>query len=347
MKHYVGLDVSLKEVSICVVDGDGVVAAEGKVATDPSAIVSWIEDCIGAVERIVHESGPLSIWLTRELAARGAPVVCIDARAAHKALSARMNKSDRADAEALAQLARTGWYRQVHIKSEASDQLRLLLGARERMISIRQDIEAQARGVLKTYGIRLGSVTPGRNRAGLREQLGAAAAGNPILEAVAASLIAVHEVACGEAAAIDAELRTIARDSELARRLMSVPGVGPIVALNFIATVDDASRFAKATDVGAYLGLTPRRYQSGEIDYSGRISKRGDGTMRTLLYEAANVLITRVQRFSPLKSWAVRLAARKGFKKAAVAAARKIAVVMLRLWRDGTSFIWTKEEMPA
>ncbi len=347
MKHYVGLDVSLKEVSICVVDGDGVVAAEGKVATDASIIVSWIEDCIGSVERIVHESGPLSIWLTRELLVRGAPVVCIDARAAHKALSARMNKSDRADAEALAQLARTGWYRQVHIKSEASDQLRLLLGARERMIAIRQDIEAQARGVLKTYGIRLGSVTQGRNRAGFREQLGAAAAGNPILEAVAGSLIAVHEVACGEAAAIDAELRTIARDSELARRLMSVPGVGAIVALNFIATVDDASRFAKATDVGAYLGLTPRRYQSGEIDYSGRISKRGDGTMRKLLYEAANVLITRVQRFSPLKSWAVRLAARKGFKKAAVAAARKIAVVMLRLWRDGTTFAWTKEEMPA
>jgi transposase len=299
------------------------------------------------VERIVHESGPLSIWLTRELAARGAPVVCIDARAAHKALSARMNKSDRADAEALAQLARTGWYRAVHIKSEASDRLRLLLGARARMIAIRQDIEAQARGVLKTYGIRLGPVTQGRNRAGFRDQLRTAAAGEPILEAVAASLIAVHEVACGEAAAIDAELRTIARDSELAQRLMSVPGVGAIVALNFIATVDDAGRFAKATDVGAYLGLTPRRYQSGEIDYSGRISKRGDGAMRSLLYEAANVLITRVHRFSPLKSWAVRLAARKGFKKAAVAAARKIAVVMLRLWRDGTSFAWTKEELPA
>ena len=172
MKHYVGLDVSLKEVSICVVDGDGVVAAEGKVATDATVIMSWIEESIGTVARIVHESGPLSIWLTRELLVRGAPVVCIDARAAHKALSARMNKSDRADAEGLAQLARTGWYRAVHIKSEASDHLRLLLGARERMISIRQDIEAQARGVLKTYGIRLGPVTQGRHRAGFREQLG-------------------------------------------------------------------------------------------------------------------------------------------------------------------------------
>ncbi len=347
MKHYVGLDVSLEEVSICVVDADGSVIGEGKVATEPAEILSWIESQVGAVERIVHESGPLSIWLTRELAGRGAPVVCIDARAAHKALSARMNKSDRADAEGLAQLARTGWYRAIHIKSEASDRLRLLLGARERMIRIRKDIEGQARGVLKTYGIRLGTVTQGRNRASFRDQFRAAASGDPFLETVAASLIAVHAVACAEAAAIEDELLAIARDSDLARRLMTVPGVGPMVALRFIATVDDAGRFARATDVGAYLGLTPRRYQSGEIDYSGRISKRGDGAMRTLLFEAANVLITRVRRFSPLKAWAVRLAARKGFKKAAVAAARKIAVVMLRLWRDGTSFAWSKEEMPA
>jgi transposase len=341
MKHYVGLDVSMKEVSICAIDAEGGVIGEGKSAADPDAIVAWIARHVDGCERIVHESGPLSIWLTRELAARGAPVVCIDARAAHKALSARMNKSDRADAEALAQLARTGWYREVYIKSEMSDQLRLLLGARDRMIRIRQDIEAQARGVLKTYGIRLG------RRAGFREQLRSAASGEPILEQVAASLIAVHDVACAQAAAIEEDLMALARDSALARRLMSVPGVGPIVSLSFIAAIDDASRFTRASDVGAYLGLTPRRYQSGEIDYSGRISKRGNAAMRILLFEAANVLITRVRRFSPLKAWAVRLAARKGFKKAAVATARKIAVVMLRLWRDGTTFAWTKEEMPA
>ena len=347
MKHYVGMDVSLKEVSICVVDAEGAVVAEGKVATDSMLILSWIEERVGTVERLVHESGPLSIWLTRELARCGAPVVCIDARAAHKALSARMNKSDRADAEALAQLARTGWYREVHIKSEASDRLRLLLGTRERLIRVRQDIEAQARGVLKTYGIQLGTITRGRNRAGFRDQFKTATAGDPILEAVAASLIAVHEVVCAEGAAIEDELMVLARDSELARRLMTVPGVGPIVSLNFIAAVDDVGRFARASDVGAYLGLTPRRYQSGEIDYSGRISKRGNAAMRTLLFEAANILITRVRRFSPLKAWAVRLAARKGFKKAAVAAARKIAVVLLRLWRDGTTFAWTREAAPA
>jgi len=224
MKHYVGLDVSLKEVSICVVDADGSVIAEGKVAAKPSEILSWIEERIGVVERIVHESGPLSIWLTRELAALGAPVVCIDARAAHKALSARMNKSDRADAEGLAQLARTGWYREVHIKSESSDRLRLLLGARGRMIDIRRDIEAQAQGVLKTYGVRLGSVTRGRNRAGFRDQLRAATSGDPILETVAASLIAVHEVACSETTSIEDELL------DIVRRLLRQFGFGVIRA---------------------------------------------------------------------------------------------------------------------
>ena len=289
MKHYVGLDVSLKEVSICVVDADGTVIAEGKVATEPALILSWIEKRVGAVERIVHESGPLSIWLTRELARLGAPVVCIDARAAQKALSARMNKSDRADAEGLAQLARTGWYREVHIKSEASDRLRLLLGARERMIRIRRDIEGHAQGVLKTFGIRLGTVTQSRNRASFRDQLRAAASGDPILETVATSLIAVHDVACTEAAAIDDELLAIARDSELARRLMTVPGVGPIVALGFIATVDDVSRFAKATDVGAYLGLTPRRYQSGVRAYLAERWSRSQPKEAALDYMANGV----------------------------------------------------------
>lgn len=231
MKHYVDLDVSLKEVSICVVDAEGETVVEGKIPTEPEAMLGWLATRVGAAERIVHESGPLSIWLTRELARLGAPVLCIDARAAHKALSARLNKSDRAHAEALAQLARTGWYRKVHIKSEASDRLRLLLGARERMIRIRQDIEEQARGVLKSCGIRLGSVTASRNRASFREQLQAAAAGDPILKSVAASLIAVHEVACAETTAIDDELLAIARESDLARRLMTVPGVGHVVAL--------------------------------------------------------------------------------------------------------------------
>ena len=346
MKRFVGLDVSQKSCAICILEDDGKKLFEGDCATDPDTILESVFARAGAVDRIVHESGPLSIWLSRELDKRGAPVVCIDARAAHKALSARMNKSDRSDAEALAQLARTGWYREVHIKSEESDRLRLLLSARERLIKIRMDIEAQARGILKTFGIRLGSVRAGRCRRDFRDQLSEVVSGDPILEVVFASLITVHETVCQEATDLDAEIQAFAKDSPLARRLTSVPGVGPIVALSFIATIDDASRFRRAVDVGAYLGLTPRRHQSGETDWSGRISKRGDSGMRKLLYEAANTLIQRVAKFSPLKAWAMRLVQRKGLKKATVATARKLAVILTRLWRDGTEFAWTKEALP-
>ena len=346
MKRYAGLDVSQDQTAICVFDQEGSVLFVGSCATEPEQILATVAHC-GQVEKIVHESGPLSIWLTRELMDRGAPIVCIDARAAHKALSARMNKSDRSDAEALAQLARTGWYREVHVKSEASDRLRLLLSARERLIRIRMDIEAQARGILKTFGIRLGPVRAGWSRRNFRDQLSEIVAGDPILEVVFAALIAVHETVCHQATDLDNELQEIAKERPLARRLTTVPGVGPIVALSFIATIDDVDRFRKAVDVGAYLGLTPRRYQSGETDWTGRISKRGDSAMRKLLYEAANVLITRVPKFSPLKSWAVKLAEKKGLKQATVGVARKIAVILTRIWRDGTSFAWTRENLPA
>ncbi|CUK01918.1 Transposase IS116/IS110/IS902 family protein [Ruegeria denitrificans] len=347
MKNYVGLDVSLTNCAVCVLQEDGTRVFEGECSTDPDEIIKTIYLNADCVERIVHESGPLSIWLSRELDRRGVPVVCIDARAAHKALSARMNKSDRSDAEALAQLARTGWYREVHIKSENSDRLRLLLSARERLVRIRMDIEGQARGILKTFGIRLGVVRKGRSRRDFRDQLSEIVSGDPILEVVFASMIKVHETVCHKTTDLDAEIQKYAKDCPLARRLTSVPGVGPIVALSFIATIDDATRFRRAVDVGAYLGLTPRRYQSGETDWSGRISKRGDQSMRKLLYEAANILIQRVAKFSPLKGWAMRLVQRKGLKKATVATARKMAVILTRLWRDGTEFAWTKEALPA
>jgi transposase len=347
MKRYVGIDVAQKECALCIVDDAGTILFEGTCVTDPDEIIGMIASAVKDVEKIVHESGPLSIWLTRELVKRGAPVVCIDARAAHKVLSARVNKSDKSDAVGLAQLARTGWYGAVHVKSEASDQLRLMLSARERLISIRMDIEGQVRGLLKAYGIRLGPVNAGYSRKSFRDQVGTAIKGDQSLQIIFASLITVHETVCLESTAIDAKVQHLAKNNPLARRLTSIPGVGPIVSLSFIATIDDEARFRKATDVGAYLGLTPRRYQSGETDWSGRISKRGDGAMRKLLYEAANILIQRVSRFSPLKAWAMRLVARRGMKKAIVATARKLAVIMTRIWRDGTTFAWTKEELPA
>jgi len=343
MSDFVGLDVSLSAISICVMDEEGEIIARGKTPCDPSAVVDFIASHSRHVQRVVHETGQLSTWLHRELAELGVPIVCIDARMAKKALSARLNKTDRVDAEGLAQLARTGWYREVHVRSESRDVIRAMLGARDRLVRIRKDIEGHVRGVLKSYGIRLQTVTDARNRASFREQVRQLVVGNAALETIADALIAAHETVCAEFAVLDAAVNRMARANKVARRLMTIPGVGPVVALSFIATIDDADRFSKSTQVGAYLGLTPRRIQSGEVDYSGRISKCGNPAMRSLLVEAASTLIARVRRFSSLKAWAVRLAARKGFKKAAGATARKIAVIMHRIWRNETTFIWSKE----
>ena len=305
MEHYAGLDVSLKEVSVCVVDHDGKVVARGTCPADPGGVAGWFRNRSLRPCQIVHESGMLSIWLQRGLDRLGLPATCIDARKAHKSLSARLNKSDAADAEGLAQLARTGWFSPVHIRSEQADRLRSLIGARERLIRLRRDLEGHIRGVLKTFGIRMSAINPGKQRQGFRDQFAAAGETDPILRVIADGLIAAHATLCKAAADLDTAMTKKAGAHVVARRLMTIPGVGPVTALSFIALTDDPNRFRRTSDVGAFLGLTPKRHQSGEMDWSGRISKCGDGAMRSLLFEAANSLICRVKRFSPLKSWAV------------------------------------------
>lgn len=343
MKTYAGLDVSLKEISICVISQEGKIVARGSTVCDPQAITSWLDARALKPELLVHETGQLSIWLQRGLAAQGLPATCIDARKAHKSLSARPNKSDAADAEGLAQLARTGWFTQVHVRSEDADRLRSLIAARDRLVRLRKDLEGHIRGILKTFGIRLARVNAARQREDFREQLAAAGEADPLLAAIANQFIAVHATLCAGADDLEKALKAQARRNPVARRLMTIPGVGPMVALSFMALIEDPGRFRRTADVGAFLGLTPRRFQSGEIDWSGRISRFGDRAMRSLLFEAASGLIGNVRRFSPLKSWAVRLAGRKGFRKAAVAAARKIAVLMLTLWKSGSDFRWTAQ----
>ncbi len=343
MKYYAGLDVSLKEVSVCVIDEDGKIVAKGICLADPEGVAGWLRNRRLEPCRIVHESGMLSIWLQRGLARLGLPATCIDARKAHKSLSARLNKSDAADAEGLAQLARTGWYTPVHIRSEDADRLRSLIGARERLIRLRKDLEGHIRGVLKTFGIRMTGMGLGAQRQAFRDQLAAAGARDPVLSVIADGFIAAHSTLCQAAADLDRAVKSQAKNHPVARRLMTIPGVGPINALSFIALVDDPNRFSRTADVGAFLGLTLKRHQSGEVDWSGRVSKCGDAAMRSLLFEAASCVIRHVKRFSPLKSWAVRLAGRRGFRKAAVATARKIAVLMLTLWKSGADYQWTQE----
>jgi transposase len=344
MSYFVGLDVSVKSVSICVVDAHGTILKRGETSSDPEQIASFLTEHAPDPERVVHESGILAIWLTRELEKRGLPIICIDARLAHKALSGRINKSDEGDAEGLAHLARTGWFSQVHIRSEASERVRVLIGTRERLIRMRKDLEGHVRGVLKIFGIRMGTVRRSNLRQGFRDHLAKAGPSDPAISVMVEMFNPIHKALCAAANAMDEELREIARQSDLAKRLITVPGVGPVVALSYIATLDDASRFKKSKDVGAFLGLTPRRHQSGDMDWSGRISKCGDRDLRRLLFSAGTTLITQVKKPSALREWAARLHERKGFKKAAVAAARKIAVILHSIWRDGTIFNSMGEE---
>ena len=340
MEHYVALDVSLKEVSVCVLNESGGVVFEGKTAADPSALVGLIRSKAPGAVRVGLETGATTPWLFHALAAADLPVVCMDARHASAALSMRPRKSDRSDARALADILRMGWYREVRAKSLPAHERRALLSTRHHLVTIRTELDAQLRGLLKTFGLIVG---PGNTDALVRKAE-ALSQGLPVIEALVAKLAQLRRHVVLQVAALDRDIRRLVRSDETLRRFMTVPGVGPITAVAFLSTIDDPGRFRHARDVGPYLGLTPTRYQSGEVDRQGRISKCGDAFTRSCLYEAANVLLTKVQRFSPLKAWATRLAKRIGGKKARVAVARKIAVILQCIWTDGTEFWWTRTQ---
>jgi transposase len=339
MGTFVGLDVSLKETAVCIVGDDGTRLFEGKVATDPAVLARLIRKRAPDLVRVGLESGATSAWLTHALTAEGLPVVCLDARHAQAVLSVRPNKSDPGDARGLAEMVRVGWFRAVQVKSLNSHERKALLISRSHFVEMRVRIDNQLRGILKTFGLVIGAC--GRGQVGRRAS--ELAKERPEVDRVVTATAAVRDSVTEQIAALDRVIRQLAKGDETMRRLMTVPGVGPVVSLAFLATIDDPERFSRARDVGAYLGLTPKRYQSGELDLAGRISKCGDGFMRTCLYEAAGVLLTKVQRWSALKAWGVRLMKRVGAKKAKVAVARKLAIILFRIWKDGTEFQWTKE----
>ena len=317
MKQYVGLDVSQRETAVCVVDEAGKLIFQGKARSDPGALADMLHRRAPHAERIGFETGAMSSWLWHELKRVGLPVVCIDARHATAALSTRMNKSDENDARGLAELVRIGWYREVAVKSAESQKVRSILLTRSRLVSIRRDIENQVRAMLKEYGLQFGRSICSQFQRCVLELIGD---GHPLLSVVH-PLLNIHEQICKEQEKLDKHIRLLARNDETTVRLMTVPGVGVVTALTFRHTIDDPSRFKSASTVGAYLGLTPRRRQSGEMDLQGRVSRWGDRLLRTYLYEAASVLMHRTKKWSSLKAWGMRLAKRIGMKKTKVAVA--------------------------
>jgi transposase len=335
MDHYAGLDVSLECSSVCVVDANGKILREAKVASEPTALIAWFRSSGLDLERVGLEAGPLSQWLFAALRQAGLAVELLETRHVRKAFEAMPVKSDRNDARGIAQLMRLGWFRPVHCKSMSAQETRTLLTARKLVQSKLRDVENSLRGILRGFGLKVGKSTE-REFAGRIEEL---VAGHPHLRVIAKALLSVRTVLRSEFAAFEKQVRKMARSDMRTRLLMSTPAVGPVVALTYASAIDDPTRFKSSKQAGAHFGLTPKKYQSGETDYTGRISKIGDAGVRTALYEAAHVMLTRpVKGCSQLKSWAMRIARRAGMSKAKVALARRLAVIMHRMLADATPF---------
>ncbi len=342
MEEYVGFDVSKEETSFCVMDSSGKVLVQGKALSDPVSLFEALREHTLCPERIVLETGTLSGWLARGLRDLGMPMEVIDARQAHGVMKLQHNKTDANDAHLLAEIARTGFYRAVSVSSEAAQKHRTLIKARKHLVGQRCATQNAIRGLLTSLGLRFP-----RGSGKLAVRVRAALEERPDLKPMIEPLLASAEAQKTQIERLDEEVVLRAKASPASRLLMTVMGVGPVTALAFAATIDDPTRFAHSRDVGAYVGLTSRRFQSGEMDYSGRISKMGDSLLRSLLYEAANSMLTVVRRPHPLKDWARRIKKRSSHKKACVALARKLAVIMHRMLITGEAFRWPQKEETA
>ena len=333
MNQYVGLDVSLEETKIHVLDEAGGRVWRGKCASHPDELETAIcKHAPGAV-RIGLETGPLTTWLWTELSKRRLPMVCLDARQAQRALDMRANKTDANDADGLAHLVRAGWYKEVRVKSRDAMLSKAVSAARRQLLDISTNLSNQVRGLMKTFGLVVpkgkGRIFEANVRRLLDEEHALAAVVLPLLEAWRAIR--------NRAAELDRLLLRKVRDDANCRRLMTAPGIGAVVAVMSRPSSRLPTSSTRAT-WGAWVGLTPRRFQSGEMDYDGHISRRGDERLRALLYEAATVILTRVRSASALRSWALALKKRLGFKRAAVALARKLAVVLHVMWKTRKNF---------
>jgi transposase len=339
MDHFAGLDVSVKETSVCIVDESGRIVREAKVSSEPEALLQVLRSASYSFKRIGLEAGPLSQWLFSGLAEAGLPVICVETRHMRAVLQAQINKTDRNDARGMAQMMRAGLYRPVHVKTLRSQKLRMLLTHRKLLQSKAIAIDNDLRGTLRNFGLKVGAVGTAKFEARIRELLDDV----PDLAELVEPLLIVRRTLREQIGVLHRRVLVIVRNDDVCRRLMTVPGVGPVVALTYRATVDVPARFRNSKAVGAVFGLTPAKYQSGEINRTGAISRCGDEMMRMMLYEAAQIVLVRMGKWSWLKAWAMKIARHRGVKKAIVALARRLAVIMHRIWVDGTEFRWSRE----
>lgn len=331
-KLFAGLDVSDQSTQICVVDKTGTTIWEGSADTEPKSLVLALKPYKALLESVGLEAGTKAAWIQKGLEAKRFPVVCLETRNTHATLSARRNKSDRGDAHGIALMMCQGIFKRAYSKSDEALRTRMLLANRKLLQRKAHDLHVTLRMTLKQFGVSV------RKQGGnlLISDQGEKASRE--LLSLAKPILRMHSALTSEFLALDGAVKQKAKLDPVCKRLMTIPGIGPITALTFRAAVDDPSRFTSSRNVAAHFGLTPRRFQSGQIDVTGHISKRGDKTVRMMLYEAALTLIVKSRSEARLRTWAVALAKRKGHKLAAVATARKLTVIMHRMWVTGRDF---------
>jgi transposase len=321
------------------VDDTGRIVREVKVPSEPEALLQVLMNPAYHVKRIELEAGSLSQWLFSALAEAGLPAICVETRQMRAVLMAQINKTDRNDARGIAQMMRAGLYRPVHVKMLRSQKLRMLLTHRKLLQAKAIAVENDLHATLRNFGVKAGVVGTAKFEARIKELVEKL----PDLAMLVEPLLIVRRVLREQIDILHRRSLAVVRNDDVCRRLMTIPGVGPVVALTYLVTVDVPARFKNSKAVVAAFGLTPSRYQSGDIDRAGGISRCGDEMMRVMLYEAAQTMLTRTTKWSWLKAWAMKIAKGRGMKKAIVALARRLAVIMHRIWIDGTEFRWTKE----
>ncbi len=340
MTHYAALDVSLRSVAICIIDNDGAIRFETSVPSEIEDITAVLDGFDGTITSVGIEAGVLTQYLTYGLQSTGYEVICMEARQVKAALSAMRNKTDKNDARGIAQILRAGWYSRVHVKSMRSHEIRALLSSRKAVLSKCTDLEQEVRGLFKVFGIKL---PPRLGHGAFDKTVRPIIEADPALAHALVPLLEARLALYKSFRELDNRVRRMALADAVCRRLMAAPGVGFVTSLTFKAAVDDPTRFKRSRTVPAHFGLTPRRFQSGDMDISGRISRAGDPQVRATLYTAAHALMTRSSKYSSLKVWGMQLAKKRGHRRAVVAVARKLAVILHRMWIDESSFHWSSE----
>jgi transposase len=339
MKHYIGLDVSMKRTFICIINEQGKIIHEGSENTDPHLIVDYLSKLSFEGMIIGFESGSLTPYLLAGFKERAIEAVCMDARKLSPILALKVNKTDKNDARGIAEALRSGMYTPVHCKPEESINRAILLTSRRALVEQQTHLKNTVRGLLKSYGIRLGAVSAKKFSIAVMKRIDNC---QKVVILSIKCLLDAFDKLVEEIGKIDKKMLEIVSLDKEVQRFMTAPGVGPVTALTYKAEIFDASRFKKSRSVGAYIGMTPTQYASGETQRQGKTSKCGSKELRSLLVEAGIVILTRSKKWSKLKAWGLKIMRKKGLKKAAVAVGRKLAVIMHRMMLEEKDFIYGK-----